>query len=203
MNGPKTASANWKTQYYLNESANFGSVSPSSGWHDAGSNVTISAIAPSAESGEQYVWNNWTGTGSSNYSGTDIQSSLTMNGPVTEAASWTHQYKLTVTSPYGSPAPTSGWFDAGTSIQASVTSPVAGSIVTQFACSGWTGTGSVPASGAANATLFTINQPSSITWNWETQYLPVRLLTIIAIPLVLAGLAVYLLLRRSQKQKTT
>jgi hypothetical protein len=203
MNGPRTASANWKTQYYLNESANFGSVSPNSGWHDAGSNVTISAIAPSAGSGEQYVWNNWTGAGSSSYSGTDIQPSLIINGPVTEAASWAHQYKLTVTSPYGSPSPTSGWFDAGTSIQASVTSPAAGTIVTQYACSGWTGTGSVPASGAVNATLFTINQPSSITWNWETQYLPVPLLTIVAIPVVLAGLTVYLLLRQRQKRKIT
>jgi hypothetical protein len=44
MNAPKTARGNWKTQYYFNESANFGSVSPSSGWHDAGSNVTISAV---------------------------------------------------------------------------------------------------------------------------------------------------------------
>ncbi|HJW65672.1 MAG TPA: S8 family serine peptidase [Candidatus Bathyarchaeia archaeon] len=203
MNGPKTARANWITQYYLTESTNFGSVSPNSGWHDAGSTITISASAPSAGSGERYVWNNWTGAGSSNYTGVDVLFSLTMNGPVDEAASWTHQYELTVTSPYGSPWPTSGWFDAGTSIQVSVTSPVAGSVVTQFACSGWIGTGSVPASGVRNKTFFTINQPSSIAWSWETQYLPVPLIGIMAVLVDLVGSAVYLLLRRRRKQKLT
>ncbi len=196
MNAPKTARANWKTQYYLTESANFGSVSPGSGWHDAGSNVTISASAPPAESGERYVWNNWTGTGSGNYTGTDVQFSLSMIGPVAEAASWTHQYMLTVTSPYGLHAPSTGWFDAGSSIQASVTSPVAGSVVTQFACSGWTGTGSVPASGVDNKAFFTINQPSSIAWSWETQYLLLPILVIIMVAVAVIGLAVYLYLRR-------
>jgi uncharacterized repeat protein (TIGR02543 family) len=203
MNGPKTATANWKTQHYLTMSTNFGSVSPGSGWHDAGSTVTISVTAPSAGSGEQYVWNNWTGTGSGNYTGTDNPASITMNGAVTEVASWTQQYYLTVTSPYGLPTPMSGWFDAGTAIQASVSSPVAGSIVTQYACTGWTGTGNVPASGTAISVFFKIDQPSSIAWNWETEYSVANLLVIIIIPAALTGLAVYLLLRRRQKGKIT
>jgi uncharacterized repeat protein (TIGR02543 family) len=201
MSGPKTATANWKTQYYLAMSTNFGSVDPGSGWQDAGSTVNISADAPSAGSGEQYVWNGWTGTGSGNYTGTDNTGSVKMNGAVTEEASWTEQYYLMVTSPYGSPTPMSGWFDAGTPIQASVTSPVEGSIVTHYACTGWKGTGSVSASGTATNVLFTINQPSSIAWNWETEYLPTNLLMIIIIPVALTGLAVYLLLRRRQKGK--
>jgi len=202
MGGPKTATANWKTRYYLTTSSNFGSVSPDSGWHDAGSTVTISATAPSASSGEQYVWNSWTGTGSGNYTGTDNQASVTMNGAVTEAASWTHQYRLTVTSPYGSPTPMSSWFDAGTSIPASVSSPVTASIVTEYVCTGWAGTGSVPASGTAASVSFTIDQPSSIIWNWKTEYLVTNLLVIIIILVALAGLAVYLLLRRRQKGKS-
>jgi hypothetical protein len=201
MDGPKTATANWKTQHYLTMSTNFGSVSPGSGWHDAGSTVTISATAPSAGSGEQYVWNNWTGTGSGHHTGTDNPASVTMNGAVTEVASWTQQYYLTVTSPYGLPTPTSGWFDAGTAIQASVSSPVAGSIVTQYACTGWTGTGSAPASGTAISVLFKIDQSSSIAWNWETEYSVMNLLVIIITPAALTGLAVYLLLRRRQKGK--
>jgi subtilisin family serine protease len=201
MGGPKTATANWKTQYYLTTSSNFGSVSPDSEWHDAGSTVTISATAPSASSGEQYAWNGWTGTGSGNYVGTDNQASVTMNGAITETASWTHQYRLTVTSPYGSPAPMSSWFDAGTSIPASVSSPIAGFIVTEYVCTGWEGTGSVPASGTATSISFTIDQPSSIMWNWKTEYLVTNLLVIIIIPVALTGLAVYLLLRRRQKGK--
>jgi uncharacterized repeat protein (TIGR02543 family) len=200
MNGPKIATANWKTQYFLNMSTNFGSLNPGSVWHDAGSTATISATAPSARSGEQYVWNGWTGTGSGNYTGADNAASVTMNGPVAEEASWTQQYYLTVTSPFGSPTPTSGWFDAGSAIQASVSSPVGGSIVTQHVCTGWAGTGSAPSSGTTTDIFFTIGQPSSITWNWKTEYLVTNLLVII-ISIALIGLAVYLLLRRKRNRK--
>jgi uncharacterized repeat protein (TIGR02543 family) len=201
MNGPKTATANWKTQYYLDMSTNFGSVSPSSGWYDAGSTVDISATAPSAGNGEQYVWNGWVGSGAGNYTGVSNSAQATLNGAVTEVASWTQQYMLTVTSLYGSPTPISGWFDAGTAISASINSPVAGTIVFQYSCTGWTGAGSIPASGAATSMQFTIDQPSSVTWTWETQYLPVPLTVIIVVPVVLAGLAGYLLLRRRRKRR--
>jgi hypothetical protein len=80
------------------------------------------------------------------------------------------QYYLTVNSLYDSPNPTSRWYDAGTSITASVTSPASGPTGTRYLCTGWAGTGSVPASGTANTVTFTINAASSITWNWKTQY---------------------------------
>ncbi len=38
-----------------------------------------------------------------------------------------------------------------------------------FSVSGWTGTGSVPATGSTGSTTFTISQNSSITWNWVSQ----------------------------------
>ncbi|HLE75149.1 MAG TPA: hypothetical protein VI864_03785, partial [Candidatus Bathyarchaeia archaeon] len=81
-------------------------------------------------------------------------------------------------------------------------SPVAASIVTEYVCTGWAGTGSVPAYGTATSMSFTIDQPSSIIWNWETAYLVTNLLVIIIIPVAFAGLAVYLLLRRRQKGKS-
>ncbi len=203
MDGPKTAVANWKTQYYLNLSTNYGSVSPTSGWHATGSKVDISATAPSAGEGERYVWNGWTGTGNGGYTGTNNSASVTMNGAVAEVASWTRQYLLTVNSPYGSPTPTSGWVDAGTGITASVNSPATGTIVTQQECTGWTGTGSILASGAATSVQFTMNQPSSITWNWETQLLLVPLIVVIAVPVVACvGVAAGLLLHRRRRPRT-
>lgn len=81
------------------------------------------------------------------------------------------QVYLTVTSLYDSPNPTSGWFDVETSIMASVTSPASSGAGTRYACTGWTGTGSVPASGSTTAASFIITQDSSLTWNWKTQYL--------------------------------
>ena len=99
--------------------------------------------------------------------------------------------------------PKTGWFDAGTPIQASVTSPVKGTIFNEYTCSGWTGTGSVLESGRATTMLFTINQPSTITWSWETTYLLAPLLTVIVVPSVLIILAVYLLRRRKWKRNVT
>ncbi|MEM3616635.1 MAG: CARDB domain-containing protein [Candidatus Bathyarchaeia archaeon] len=80
------------------------------------------------------------------------------------------QYYLSVSSPYGSPTPTSGWFDAGTTITAFVTSPWHGLLGTRYVCIGWVGSGSVPSSGTSSILTFTINQPSMITWNWKTQH---------------------------------
>ncbi len=38
----------------------------------------------------------------------------------------------------------------------------------QFLCTGWTGTGSVPANGTGTNVTFTIEEDSSIVWNWAT-----------------------------------
>jgi hypothetical protein len=78
--------------------------------------------------------------------------------------------QLTVTSAYDTPTPTSGSYTPGDGITVSVTPIVAGPTGTQYVCTGWTGTGSVPASGTATTVTFAITQDSSITWNWKTQY---------------------------------
>jgi uncharacterized repeat protein (TIGR01451 family) len=105
MNSPKTATAQWKTQYKLIMATNFGTTSPSVGdhWYDAGSVVSIQTFAPTAGSGERYVWNGWTGTGTISYTGTNNPASVTMNGPITETAAWTHQ----ISPPPPSPPPPS------------------------------------------------------------------------------------------------
>jgi KaiC/GvpD/RAD55 family RecA-like ATPase len=140
-------------------------------WFKAGSTVKISATAPGATSGERYFWLGWTGTGSNGYSGLDNSTFITMNGPINETAAWRHEYSLTVTSPYGSPTPATEYCEAGMFINASVTSPVAGSIGSRYACIGWIGTGSVSTNGTTTFVTFTINTSSSITWRWKTQYL--------------------------------
>jgi hypothetical protein len=113
---------------------------------------------------------------------TGPSSPITVTNDLTITGNYKTQYYLEVSSAYGSPSPTSGWYDAGSSITASVNSPISGPTGTRYVCTGWTGTGSVPASGTGTSAAFTLNAPSSITWNWKTQYL----LTVVTIP---AGLS--------------
>lgn len=58
---------------------------------------------------------------------------------------------------------------AGTRITNSVESIVL-SNQDRFVCSGWTGTGSVPASGTTNLVAFTVISNSTLTWNWREEH---------------------------------
>jgi hypothetical protein len=162
---------NYKTQYYLTVNSAHDSPNPVSGWFDSGASITESVTSPaSGPTGTQYACTGWTGTGSVSASGTGSSFTFAINAPSTITWNWKTQYYFTVASAYDSPSPVSGWFDSGASITASVTSPTPGPSGTQYLCTGWAGTGSVPASGATQTVSFTIAQPSSITWNWQTQY---------------------------------
>ena len=79
---------------------------------------------------------------------------------------------LTVASAHGTPTPVVGThiYASGTSVTASVTSPVPGPAGTRQVCTGWAGTGAVPASGTGTTVDIRMDQDSNITWQWKTQY---------------------------------
>src|SRR5271157_5376646 len=131
-------------------------------WADSGSSVAYSygSIVTSSVSGKQFKLNTFSGP----------SSPFTVTGPSSMTGSYKTQYYLTVTSVYDSPSPVSGWFDSGSSITESVTSPVSGGSGIRYVCTGWTGTGSVPASGGSSSVTFTVSAASTIVWNWKTQY---------------------------------
>ncbi len=176
MDNSITETANWKTQYQVTFTAtgldgdadsnivltvagtNFGwSNLPGNYWVDNGTTFAWAPIV-SVSSGEHF-----NETGSSG-----LASPIQAYG--TSSASYQKQYYLTVSSSYDSPTPTSNWFNSGSSITESVTSPFSGGSSTQYVCTGWTGGGSVPSSGSVSSVPFTINAASFITWNWKTQY---------------------------------
>jgi len=166
-----TVTGNYKTQYYLTMSTNFGTVSPGNGWHDAGSIVSISATPPSTVSGERYVWNGWTGTGTGSYSGLNNPASITMDGPITETASWTHEYRLIMATNYGTTSPSVGehWYEAGAIVEVNATAP---SVIPgeQYLWNGWTGAGTGSYTGLNNPASITMNAPINETASWTHQY---------------------------------
>jgi hypothetical protein len=156
--------------YSLTTSTNYGTITPENGPKNSGSNILITAIPPSNVQGERYVFLGWGGTGIGSYTGSMNPILVNMTDDITETAVWDHQFYLNVTSNQGSPSPSSGWFDNGTNITDYVISPILGGAGTQYVCSGWSGTGSVPASGNTTIANLTINAPSTILWNWTPQY---------------------------------
>jgi hypothetical protein len=142
------------------------STLPASFWYDETTTHTFAFQSPllATPNAKQYVWTSTTGLSTLQTGTITVSSSGTVTG------NYKTQYYLTVTSAYGTPTPTSGWFDSGSSITASTSSPVSGPTGTQYVCTGWTGTGNVPSSGSSTSVAFTITQPSTLMWNWKTQY---------------------------------
>jgi len=75
--------------------------------------------------------------------------------------------------PYGIPAP----YNYGTNyvitnsvITETLASPIPGVAGTRYLVTGWTGTGSVPASGTTNSATFVMTNDSTLSWNFKTQY---------------------------------
>jgi hypothetical protein len=140
-------------------------------WYAAGFNVNVSALPPSTVTGENYTDLMWIQSGARNSSATGNPDFVSMDGPINVTAVWRHVYSLTVISEYGTPTPSTEWEEAETTINCSVAPIVAGTTGTRYVCTGWSGTGSVASAGDSGATNFTLSQPSSIQWNWKTQYL--------------------------------
>jgi len=86
VSGATTVSANYKTQYYLTTQANpfgAGTVSPSSGWHDANTLVTVSETQNGNE-----PFAGWSCVGSVGCTGSSPSVGVIMNGPGTAIANF-------------------------------------------------------------------------------------------------------------------
>ena len=84
---------------------------------------------------------------------------------------WRPLVPLSVSASVGSPTPAVGMTNClyGDVVAASIAMPGENN-GTRFFCTGWTGTGNVPASGDGSSVSFVIETDSSLTWNSQTQY---------------------------------
>jgi Divergent InlB B-repeat domain len=107
MGANVTVRAPFTTEYRLTTSvvtAGSGSVSPPAGWLAAGAVVSVSALPATG-----YFFASWSGSGPGNYSGANDPATVTMDGPVSETASFQPiphpTYRITFgVSPLGSGA---------------------------------------------------------------------------------------------------
>ncbi|PYM00548.1 MAG: hypothetical protein DMF19_09170 [Verrucomicrobia bacterium] len=150
----RTYTATFRTQYYLTTThGTGGTVSPTSGWRNAGSIVSISAT-PTNNNQVSYTFAGWTGSGAGSYSGPNNPASITMNGPITENASFTqNNVQVTVqTNPTGltftvdgtsySSTQTFSWVP-GSSHTIATTSPQNGATGVRYVWTNWSGGGAI------------------------------------------------------------
>lgn len=165
-----TLNWNWSTQFHLTANASTnGQVSPTDAWYSAGTtNVSLLATANA-----DYHFTGWTGDVPASQTNSNPVI-LTMDMPRSITATFGRNTRtLAVTSARGGAVPAVGTntYPYATLLSAAVTnSPVAGSVGTRYVCTGWSGTGSVPATGSGTSATFTLTLNSAITWLWKTQY---------------------------------
>jgi hypothetical protein len=164
-----TYTANFTAQYYLTMSSGTGGgVSPSSGWNNSATVVPITAMASGG-----YAFSSWTGSGSGSYSGASSSTSVTMNGPITETASFAPIGSVTVQpNPSGrsftvdgttyTTAQTFSWAP-GSSHTIATTSPQSGGTGIQYAWSSWS-------DGGAISHIVAPTSGTTYTANFTTQY---------------------------------
>ncbi len=145
-----TFTATFTTQYYLTMIASSGgTVAPLSGWYNAGQLVPISATAGIGKS-----FSGWNGSGAGAYTGPLNPSSVTMNGPVTETASFT-SVPISVTIQTAPPAlsvtidgvpytaPQTFIWDHSSVHSISTTTPQTGAPGTRYAWANWSDGGTI------------------------------------------------------------
>ena len=157
MNGPKTVTANWKTQYYLTVNSAY-DAPQGEGWYDAESTAYFSVTTQSSGgTGIHYLFTNWSG----DYNGTDNPGSINMDGPKTVTVNWNTQYYLTTSENPDAggdmtPAPPGNWYDSGAQVSVNATESAG------YDWAGW--------SGALIDTIrprnITMDSPKSITANF-------------------------------------
>ena len=170
----KTYTATFRTLYYLTMThGTGGTVSPGSGWKNSGTTVSTSAT-PTNNTQVSYSFSAWTGTGNGSYSGTNNPASITMNGPITENATFIQNpVQVTVqTNPAGrsfsvdgttyTSVQTFSW-DLGASHTIATTSPQSGGTGVRYVWGNWSGGGAI-----SHAVTPTTNKV--YTANFSTQY---------------------------------
>ena len=176
MNSPKTAIANWKTQYAVTFVQTGSEVAPTVAytadtdptetvpftvWVLAGSQLTYTYqdIVPGAAPGVRYI-----------LTGVNPPSPQTVNAPLTISASYKTQYYLTVrTNPPGiTTIPGEGWYDSSQSVQ--LTAPTVSGYAFQY----WEVDGLSQGTGVATITVV-MNAPHTATAHYTPQVITYKL----------------------------
>ncbi|MBC7188508.1 MAG: hypothetical protein H5U38_15905 [Calditrichaeota bacterium] len=168
----------FRPQYLLTLASPYGAPT-GGGWYDAGSiaSFRVAGYVPAGQ-GRRMSFSGWVGSGLGSYSGPDSAATVTIQGPVTETATWHTEFLLATAQspPVGgtvSPAPPGAWYDSSATVTLLAT-PAPG-----YAWGNWSGA----VNSTANPLSLVMTGPTTVTAN----FVRITLLTIRTEP---AGLTV-------------
>ena len=158
----------WTTNYCVSVSTSgFGTADFDNGWIADGSNLVVN-LTPSIHSYRIAL------SGDTNdvvLAGTQLDIPVRGTARAIDVSIDEVRPKLVIATPQGASDPVVGEHeylsDAEVTVSAIAPDPSGG---VRAVCTGWTGTGSVPASGDLDSVTFTITEDSSLTWEWTTGY---------------------------------
>lgn len=173
VNGPGTFTANFGTQYQIDFGTNPAGLdvvidtvtymTPWSFWWDDGSSHFIDVTSPQAGGpGEQFVFSQWSDFGPQGHI-------IVTSGPDALTATFTRQYYLTVTSPYGVTSG-EGWYDEMTDAYAGLNTDVYVVVpaAERYVFVSWSGDASGGDYLQSNPML--MDAPKTATTSWQLQW---------------------------------
>ncbi len=164
VNGAMKVVAVYQLQYYLSvQSQPQGAPVPQGeGWYNTGDTAMVnSASQPVGDSSSRIVFQGWSVDGQGNQSGSSL--SVNMDAPHSVTAEYKQQYYLTVQSDQGVPYG-QGWYDAGSTAQMSVSTPISTSYGVSIVFNGWQG----DVQSNSQTTTVQMNRPMTAIASWRT-----------------------------------
>jgi hypothetical protein len=203
MNGASNVIAVYQLQNLLSVSAQPGSIAvpQGAGWYNAGDTVTLSVDGQilGGQDGSRLVFQEWSVDGQTNQGGTSL--SIKMDSPHSVAAQYKQQYYLKVVTDQGD-AYGEGWYDAGSTANVYVSTPVSTSYGVNIVFNGWQG----DIQTNSQMTTVPMDRSKTVIATWRTDPTVLNLTIafgIIAALLIAGGFLAYVLLGRRTPQSST
>jgi len=201
MNGARKVVAVYQLQNYLSVDVQPATAaSPQGeGWYNAGDTVTLTVSSEilGGEAGSRLVFQGWSVDGKTVQSGVTL--TLKMDAPHSASAQYKTQYYLKVLTDQGVPYG-EGWYDAGSTAEIYVSTPVSTNYGVSIVFNGWQG----DLQSSSQSATVVMDKPKTVIASWGTDATMLNMtiaLGIIAAFLAGAGILAYVAVTRKQFQK--
>ena len=203
VNGAMTITAEYQHQYLLTVTAQPQSapVPQGAGWFNAGDTATLQNAGQTIGGGDgsRLQFQGWSVDGQAPQSGPSF--SVVMNAPHTATALYQQQYYLNVETDQGV-ATGFGWYDAGSTAQIYVSTPVSTTYGVNIVFEGWQG----DIQSSSQSTTVLMDGPKNVVATWGTDatvlYLTIAAIIVAAV-LIIAGVIAFMARGRRTTQPQT